>query len=281
MAGAQHAPDESERQQQDHAEARQLKSPSGSVVYRAIYHEGETELDRGNSALAWSGLAAGLSMGFSFLAESLLRARMPEADWRPLVTKLGYSIGFLLVILGRQQLFTENTLTVVLPLLRNRSPGMLGNVLRLWAVVFLANLAGALLFASAILFLRVTSPETDAALRQVALEAVVPGFGTLVARAVFAGWLIAVMVWVLPFAETARVSVIVIVTYVIGIGQFTHVIAGATEAFYLALSGLVPWGSGAGRFLLAGLLGNTIGGTALVAAIAHVQYIQSGEAEDT
>jgi formate/nitrite transporter FocA (FNT family) len=264
----------------DSDQAHDLKSPSGSVVYRAIYKEGESELERQSSALAWSGLAAGLSMGFSFLTEALLRAHIPDTEWRPLVVKLGYPIGFLLVVLGRQQLFTENTLTVFLPLLKEKSGAVLVNVLRLWTVVFAANLVGALVFAAAIAFLRVTSPEVDVALRDIAGEALAPDFGTLFVRAIFAGWLVAVMVWLLPFAETARVSVIIIVTYVIGIGAFTHVIAGASEAFYLALSGQVPWTTGPGRFLAAALLGNTIGGSALVAAIAHVQYTQSGEATD-
>src|SRR3954453_15635744 len=92
-------------------EAHERASPGGEVVYKAIMREGEDELDRPSSALFWSGLAAGLSMGFSLIAEGLLRAHLPDAPWRPTVAKFGYSLGFLIVVLGRQQLFTENTLT--------------------------------------------------------------------------------------------------------------------------------------------------------------------------
>ena len=91
-----------------------------NVVYETIRREGEEELRRAVSALAWSGLAAGLSMGFSFIAEGLLVAHLPDSPWRPLLSKAGYCIGFLIVILGRQQLFTENTLTVILPLLLHK-----------------------------------------------------------------------------------------------------------------------------------------------------------------
>src|SRR5579863_122394 len=75
------------------------------VVHETIRREGEEELCRPASALAWSGLAAGLSMGFSLVAEGLLAAGLPRASWTPLVAKLGYSVGFLIVVLGRQQLY--------------------------------------------------------------------------------------------------------------------------------------------------------------------------------
>src|SRR3954452_22587275 len=94
-------------------EAEERSAPHPSVVYEAIYSEGRDELERGGGSLFFSGLAAGLSMGFSLISEGLLRAFLPDAPWRPLTTKLGYSVGFVIVVLGRQQLFTENTLTVV------------------------------------------------------------------------------------------------------------------------------------------------------------------------
>src|SRR5271170_996181 len=118
-----------------------------NVVYETIRREGEDELQRPAAALAWSGLAAGLSMGFSFIAEGLLMARLPDQPWRPLIGCAGYCVGFLIVILGRQQLFTENTLTVVLPLLLRKDLSTLLRMLRLWGVVLGANLVGTFLFA--------------------------------------------------------------------------------------------------------------------------------------
>src|SRR3954470_11899000 len=122
-----------EQQKQD--EAEEAKSLDAKTTYEVIRLEGLEELDRATSALAWSGLAAGLSMGFSFLAEALLRSHLPDAPWRMLISRAGYSIGFLIIILGRQQLFTENTLTVVLPLLARKNLLTLLRMLRLWAVV--------------------------------------------------------------------------------------------------------------------------------------------------
>src|SRR5690242_13295096 len=138
---------ESSEHDAEHAEAEERSAPSGKVVYKAILGEGEDELSRPSSALFWSGLAAGLSMGFSLVAEGLLRAHLPDTAWRPLVAKLGYSVGFLIVILGSQQLYTENTLTPIVPLLTRRSGEMLGRVLRLWAIVLVTNLIGTIVFA--------------------------------------------------------------------------------------------------------------------------------------
>src|SRR5512146_1207676 len=100
------------------------------VVHEAIRKEGEAELSRSSSALAWSGFAAGLSMGFSLVGEGLIRAHLPEASWTPLLAKFGYALGFVIVVLGRQQLFTENTLTAIVPLLMRRRWDYLLNVLR-------------------------------------------------------------------------------------------------------------------------------------------------------
>ena len=128
-------------------QVHQRTAPSRKIVYKAILREADDELERSSSSLAWSGLAAGLSMSFSFIAESILRGHLPEAHWRPLVAKLGYSVGVLVVILGRQQLFTENTLKPVLPLLLRKDNKTLTNMLRLWGVVLAANLLGAWLMA--------------------------------------------------------------------------------------------------------------------------------------
>src|SRR4051812_22425274 len=128
------------KQQAEAEEAHERSAPRGAIVYQAILMEGEEELARSSAALFWSGLAAGLSMGFSMIAEGLLVTYLPDASWRPLVAKFGYSAGFLIVILGRQQLFTENTLTPILPLLQRKPKATLANVLRLWTIVLIGNL---------------------------------------------------------------------------------------------------------------------------------------------
>jgi len=99
-------------------------------------------------------------MGFSFLAEGLFRTFLPDAPWRPLVVNLGYPFGFLIVIIGRQQLFTENTLTAIIPLLARRNLSTFFSVLRLWATVLAANIVGAHLFAWTLAHTAMVRPDT-------------------------------------------------------------------------------------------------------------------------
>lgn len=240
-------------------------------MHEAILAEGVEELSRPTGALAWSALAGGLSMGFSLIGEAGLHAYLPQAAWTPLVAKLGYSIGFLIVILGRQQLFTENTVTPILPLLERKTPVSLGNVARLWTTVLLANLAGVFAVGFVIARTDVLPQELQTAVREIARGAVEPGFGLIALRGVFAGWLIALLVWVLPAAEVARIWVIIILTWLIGVGHFSHVIAGSTEVFALAAAGELSWGQALGGFTLPALIGNVIGGVALVAFLNHAQ----------
>ena len=243
------------------------------VVYEAVRLEGEEELERPAIALAWSALAAGLSMGFSLLAESAITSYLPDAPWRPLLARSGYSLGFLIVILGRQQLFTENTLTVILPLLLHRNLEMLGKVLRLWSIVLSANIAGTFLFALLVARTHFLEPSIQRAMVEIATTHLGPDFWTIVLRAVFAGWLIALMVWMMPDASSSRVVIILIVTYVIGICSFNHIIAGSTVVFVLVALGKLSFAHYLTGFFVPTLLGNIVGGVSLVAALAHAQVL--------
>ena len=262
----------SDQHLQEEAESR--AAPPGEVVYEAIFREGEHELDRRNNALAWSGLAAGLSMGFSLVAEALLRRHLPDARWTPAVAKLGYSVGFLIVILGRQQLFTKNTLTVILPLLSGRHPGRLRDVARLWLVVLVTNLLGAFGFALLLAHTRTFGPEMQATFAAIAAEMPLDtGFPGMLLRGVLAGWLIALMIWLLPFAEAARVWIIVLLAYLVGLGGFPHIVAESVAAFYAVLTGQLGLGRCVIDFMVPTLLGNIIGGVAIVAALAHAEFV--------
>lgn len=250
-------------------------APEGEVIYEAVYAEGEHELCRSSLELAFSGLAAGLSMGFSMVSESLLQFHLPDAPWRPLVTKLGYSIGFLIVILGRQQLFTKNTLTVILPLLRGKKLHMLANVARLWSIVLVTNLIGAFAFAWLLGHSNIFEENVRAIFTQMGHTSIRPDFLTLILRGTLAGWLIALMVWLLPFAESARIWVIIILAYIVGLANLPHVIAGNVETFYLVATGALAFGDCFVKYLLPTLIGNVVGGVALVAVGAHAEFYEA------
>ena len=267
---APNAPELTERQQQ---EAEDRTSVSAVVVHETIRADGEEELNRASFALAWSGLAAGMSMGFSFVAQALLHACLPDRPWRPLLVRLGYPVGFLIVIIGRQQLFTENTLTAIIPLLARRNLETLAQVARLWAVVLAANLVGAHLFAWVVGNTPMFSRDVQHSMLQLATGAADVTFGTAVLRGIFAGWLIAMVVWMLAAIDTGRIAVIVILTYVVGLAEFTHIIAGSVEVLFLAMVGVRSWWAIVVGYLVPTLLGNIIGGVSLTAAVNHAQVV--------
>jgi formate/nitrite transporter FocA (FNT family) len=262
---------------QEAEEVRERSAVGAHVLHEAIRKEAEEELARPAMALAWSGLAAGLSMGFSLFAEGLLRAHLPDADWRPLVSRLGYTVGFLIVILGRQQLFTENTLTPILSLFARRDLPTLGKVARLWAIVLVTNVAGAMLFATVLAHFDIAPAGTEAAFHQLSSEASAGSFGNIVLRGIFSGWLIALLVWMLPGTPNGRVAIIILMTYLVGLGQLPHAIAGSVEVFYGVASGDLSAGHFFGLYLLPTLIGNILGGVVLVAFFNYAQSIRRTE----
>jgi formate/nitrite transporter FocA (FNT family) len=247
------------------------------VVYETIRREGEEELARPAAALAWSGFAAGLSMGFSFIAEALIQNRLPERPWARLISSLGYSVGFLIVVLGRQQLFTENTLTVILPFLLRKKIGVLGKVLRLWAIVLGANLVGTFVFAFCVARVAIFDRSVHQTLTHIGAAHLGISFGIVLVRAIFAGWLIALMLWLMPAAEQSRLSIIVIVTYLVGLGGFNHIIAGSTTMFFLVSIKYISWKVYVLSFFVPTFLGNIFGGVSLVAALGHAQVLGGKE----
>jgi formate-nitrite transporter family protein len=247
-----------------------------NVIHEAIRKQGEEELRRTSSGLAWSGLAAGLSMGFSMVTQGLLSAHLPDSPWRPLISKLGYSIGFLIVVLGRQQLFTENTLTPIIPLLHRRDTATLRQVLRLWTVVLATNLIGGLTFAWVSGNTELFGPETRHAFSEIGQAAARGSFGITLLKGFFAGWLIALMVWVLGGVDQGRPLIIIIFTYLVGLGDFTHIITGSIEVMYVVIAGGISWGRCFGGYMIPTLLGNILGGVSLVAVLNHAQVVAGG-----
>ena len=250
-------------------DADERSSTSAKVVHEAIRLEGTEELERPSSSIGWSALAAGLTMGTSMLGQGLLKSHLPDAPWAELVAAFGYGLGFLFVTMGRQQLFTETTLTVMLPLLHGSHRA--GQVMRYWAVVFAANIAGTLLFAATANIPHLFSPEAMHSFEHLGYSAAEPGFLVVLAKGVVAGWLIALMVWLMPAAASARFLVIVAVTWLVAVGQFSHVIAGTVETAFAAMRGVIGWDRCLIGFVLPALIGNSIGGIVFVALLNHAQ----------
>jgi formate/nitrite transporter FocA (FNT family) len=255
----------------ERVKAREEESLNAKITHEVIRIEGEKELERTSAALWWAALAGGLSMGFSLVAEGLLRAHLPDAPWRPLITKLGYPVGFIIITLASHQLFTENTITPIVPLLRKKTLAMLRNVARLWGIVLAGNIVGVIIFAWMLARTEIFEPDVRTAFEDIGREAIRATFLITLLRGVVAGWLIALMVWMLPAASSSRVAVVGIMTYLVGLGGLAHIVAGSADVLVLVANGLIGWGAYVSSFMIPALVGNAAGGLAFVAALNHAQ----------
>lgn len=245
---------------------------SAAEIHENVRVVAEEEMRRPTSDLGWSALASGLTIGFSFLAAAYLTLWVPTA-YAPAAIAAGYPLGFIFVVQARNQLFTENTLEPVIPLLQRRDRKTFMRVLRLWTIVLIGNLIGALIFATLAGRTPLLDDPMQGALVHVATLGTNGGFGMVMYRAIFGGWLIALMAWLVSStrATGTQVLYIWITTAPIAAFGFRHSIAGAVEAFYLAVVGAAGWGSMVGGFLIPAIIGNVIGGVVLVAMLNHGQ----------
>jgi formate/nitrite transporter FocA (FNT family) len=255
----------------ERSEVEHRKPPRAAVLHETVGRIGEEELDRSASSLAWSGAAAGLSMGFSMVASGALLAHLPDSPVGHFIADAGYSAGFVIVILARQQLFTENTLTVVLPLMSAPRVRTLMQVLRLWGIVLACNLIGIAAFACGVAYLPLFDPGIEHAIAQMGGTIMAYPVLSMFLKAILGGWLIAMMVWLMAAVDAARLWIIIGVTWLIALAGLVHVIGSAGEVFFLAFRDQITWADALGHFVGPTLAGNIVGGSLIFAMISHAQ----------
>lgn len=269
--------DATERPDQE-AEGGPVGSPQTGTRFSAVeIHDnirapGEAELQRPVAALFWSALASGLVIGFSFLAAGYVSSLAP-ANLRHAAAAAAYPLGFMFVIMARSELFTENTLVPVIPFLNRRDRETFQRLLRVWVTLLVGNLLGAVLYSLVLSHTPMVAEHLHGTLMEVAVRATEGGFWLVAYQAVFAGWLIALLSWLLGAtrATGAQLVLIWLTTAPIAAFTFRHSIAGAVEAFYRAAEGNATWSRMAGEFVLPAVLGNALGGVLLVALLNYSQ----------
>lgn len=244
---------------------------SPKLIYEVIRREGEEELARSKKSLMWSGIAAGMLISLSVLGEAIFRTYLPDTPSRYLIENLGYSLGFLAVIMGRMQLFTENTITTVLPVMKVRTWYAFGSMMRLWAIVLSANVIGAFAAAALFVFTPALPPELMPAIEELSRHATGMGISGGFWRAIPAGVIVALIVWMLPQADETAFFLILTFTWLIAAGDFTHIVAGSVEMAVLVLQGELGAGPAVFDFFLPVLAGNIIGGTLVFTLVAWGQ----------
>ncbi|MCT9265110.1 formate/nitrite transporter family protein [Acinetobacter baumannii] len=250
---------------------------SPRLVYEIIRRDGAEELDRPTAALIFSGIAAGLVISFSFVFKAIIASYIPtDAIWTDLITNFGYTIGFLIAILGHMQLFTENTITTVVPLFKPFTLDKLRAVGRLWGIVILCNIIGTALASLFFLTTDLFTPNIDKALDELAHHVASFSATQNLLKGVMSGLLIAALVWMLPSVSN-KFLVIFFMTYLIGLGDFTHVVVGYTEMSYLVWQGEASLGEYLFNFLIPTTIGNIIGGTGVFTLLIYGQVTEELE----
>lgn len=259
---------------QEVIDVEEMSAPRAPVIYEVVRRLGDEEMERPATSLWWSGIAAGLSISFSLLAQAILETHLPDTSWRPLLAGFGYSVGFVMVVLGRQQLFTESTITVVLPVLSHLTRANLARMGRLWAIVLAANLIGTLFAALFCTFTPVLTTEIYDGMLTISRHMGELSIAQMFFRGIASGFLIAAMVWMIPSAEGSKFALVILMTSLIAIGGFTHIVAGSMEAYLLVIVGDWQWWQMIVQFFVPVLTGNIIGGTALFALISYAQVME-------
>ncbi len=257
--------------QEDRLTASDRTSLPSPIIYETVRNEGHVELERPLKSLSWSGFAAGIALSLSIYGTAFLHSAVGGLPGAAAIESIGYTVGFLIVILGRLQLFTENTITAVLPLLADFTRKNLLRTGRLWGIVFLTNMAGSFFSAFFVYEGLVLPDQQVTAVLEISQHLLGYSGWQVMAYGVPAGFLVAALVWLMPASREYEFWVISIITYMIALGGLTHVVAGSTEWFFLALDGQLSWLDCWLSGILPALVGNIIGGTGLFAIISYGQ----------
>lgn len=252
------------------------ETKTAKEIYATVEEEGRDNLSRASIGLAFSGFGAGLNISFGALAMFSVAGLTGGVGLAAIAV---YPLGFLMVVLGRSQLFTETTVAPVTVVLTNgrRNPRCIVNTLRLWVVVLASNLLGALVSAAAISYTRVLDAGAfELLLHEVVGKMDIDALSTTL-YGVYGGWVVALMAWLVAASHDTigKAFVIWATAIIIPAGGLPHSIAGSAEVLIGVLANEVRFFEYLTSFLFPTVLGNTIGGVFFVSLLNYAQIVGS------
>ncbi len=251
---------------------KSLERPSAQEIFEQVANNARQELKRSTSALAISGFAGGIFMGLSALGNGIALSMLGTSSKAQFIAKMFYPLGFIVVILGRAQLFTENTLYPVALVLAEKKH--FWNTMRLWFTVLPANVLGALAFAALAGLTSALSPDVVHALGGLGMDALHREPNAVFWSGVMGGWIIALAAWLVSGSHsiTGSVMIIWILTFVVGLGNFAHCIAASGEILTAVLTGQAGWIPYM-KWLGIAVAGNISGGVGMVTLLEYGQVV--------
>jgi len=262
---------------------KNLERPSAEEIYQQVASNARQELGRSTVSLVISGFAGGIFMGLSALGTAIALAMLTPAGAEAsgsvqFIAKMFYPLGFIVVILGRSQLFTENTLYPVALVLSEKRH--FWNTMRLWAAVLPSNVLGAFAFACLVSLTHALKPEFVQSLAHLGIEAARHTPAAIFWSGVMGGWIIALAAWLVSGSHSITGSVMIIwmLTFVVGLGDFAHCIAASGEVFVAILTHQAGWSAYPAWFFPA-VAGNICGGVGMVTILEYGQVIYGGDAD--
>jgi formate-nitrite transporter family protein len=257
---------------------KNLERPTAADIYEQVSKNARSELKRPSLSLAISGFTGGTFMGLSALSVGLVAAVLGNSPVAFILSRMFYPLGFIVVIIGRSQLFTENTLYPVALVLAEKKE--LWNTLRLWSIVLPANVFGAFAFACLASLTHAVPKEAVQAIAQMGVTAAQMPPSSIFWSGVVGGWIIATAAWLVSGSHSITGSVLIIwlLTFVVGLGNFAHCIATSGEILISVLTGRLAWSTYPHWFGLA-VAGNICGGVLMVTLLEYGQVIYGGPAD--
>jgi len=255
------------------------RTPSPDILQRLI-DIGLHEIQRERTGLLLSGFSAGLDIGFGPVLMAVILTLSP-GGYGDLGTELliasAYAVGFIFVIIGRSELFTEHTTLAVMPVIDGQAS--LAGLGRLWGLVYAGNIVGGAVFAGLLVTLMpnlgVASPEAFAT---IAHKLVDHDPGWLFVAGLLAGWLMGLLAWLLTAAQEtiSRLAVIWLVTASIGLLHLPHSIAGNVEVLFGVFVSPEVSVRNYAVFLALATAGNAVGGGVFVGLLKYGHVVRGG-----
>jgi formate/nitrite transporter FocA (FNT family) len=250
-------------------------------VLKSMIDKGKHEIDRDTDGLLLSSFSAGLDIGFGPLLMGVILT-LSAGSYGDLTTELllasAYSVGFIFVILGRSELFTEHTTLAVMPVIDGQAT--LKQLARLWGVVYIGNIIGGLIFTGlAVLLMPGLGVIEPAAFETIANKLVSHELHWLLIAGIFAGWLMGLLAWLITSARNtiSRLLIIWMVTATIGMLHLPHSIAGNVEVLFGLLTSSSVNIMDYLAFLSLSTIGNAIGGTVFVGLMKYGHVIRGAK----